>query len=382
MEEYKMADFTELAERFGTPLYVYDEKIVRNQIEKAKSVVEGLDYEIVFAEKANANPALLRIMAEEGIGADVVSPGEYHAAKLAGMKTILWNGNGKTLADRDLFLKEGLDYVCVDSFEELEMWEGVEITKLLRVNPNVDAKTHRHISTGMKKHKFGVPIDEIDRVAGKIQGLHVHIGSQITEIDPFVQAYTKVVELANSHGFKILDIGGGWGIGYTGKELDSVELRKAIFPVLEKFNGKIILELGRYLIGPAGYLVLRVVSVKDSGDKVFVVADSGMNALIRPALYDAQHGVKIMKGTGRVGPVDVVGPLCETGDILAVGRELEIPEKGSCIAIENAGAYGYSMANNYNGMPRPAEVLVDGDAVRLIRKRETVEDIYRGIVLD
>lgn len=376
-----MIDFTALAKKFGTPLYVYDAAVMRNQVAKAKSVVDGLDYEIVFAEKANSNPALLKIMAEMGIGADVVSPGEYHGAKLAGMKTILWNGNGKTKADRDFFLEEGIDYVCVDSFEELEMWEGIQITKILRVNPNVDAKTHRHISTGMKKHKFGVPIDEIHKVADKIDGLHVHIGSQITQVKPFVEAYTKVVDLSNKYGFKTLDIGGGWGIGYTGEELNSIELREAIYPVLEKFNGKIILELGRYLIGPAGYLVLEVVSVKDSGDKVFVVANSGMNALIRPALYDAHHGVIVMDGTGEVRHADVVGPLCETGDILATGRELEIPVKGSFIAMENAGAYGYSMSNNYNGMPRPAEILVDSENVKLIRSRETVEDLFKGTII-
>jgi diaminopimelate decarboxylase len=373
-----MIDFQKLANEFGTPLYVYDAQKIRKRIAKAKKVFEGLDAEIVFALKANNNPSLLKIMAEEEIGADVVSRGELLASKMAGMKRILWNGNGKTHEDIVHFTNQGLDIVCVDSLQELPLWDGIDVIKLLRVNPDVDAKTHPHISTGLRAHKFGVPIEKIEAVADRIDGLHLHIGSQITDVEPFLDAYSKALECAKKFGFKYIDLGGGWGIDYEGEELDIEKLQKGIGNLFSDFEGKLIAELGRYIIGPAGYLVTTVVSVKPS-EKIFVVTDAGMNALIRPVLYDAHHRIQVLSGTGKSVTADVVGPLCESGDILARSRKIELPIPGTAIVFENAGAYGFSMANNYNGMPLPAEVLVDGDSVKLIRRRQSIEELFTNV---
>jgi diaminopimelate decarboxylase len=373
-----MIDFQKLANEFGTPLYVYDAQKIRKRIAKAKKVFEGLDAEIVFALKANNNPSLFKIIAAEELGADVVSRGELLASKMAGMKRILWNGNGKTHEDIVHFTNQGLDIVCVDSLQELPLWDGIDVIKLLRVNPDVDAKTHPHISTGLRAHKFGVPIEKIEAVADRIDGLHLHIGSQITDVEPFLDAYSKALECAKKFGFKYIDLGGGWGIDYEGEELDIEKLQKGIGNLFSDFEGKLIAELGRYIIGPAGYLVTTVVSVKPS-DKIFVVTDAGMNALIRPVLYDAHHRIQVLSGTGKSVTADVVGPLCESGDILARSRKIELPIPGTAIVFENAGAYGFSMANNYNGMPLPAEVLVDGDSVKLIRRRQSIEELFTNV---
>ncbi|MDD4826425.1 MAG: diaminopimelate decarboxylase [Mesotoga sp.] len=373
-----MIDFQKLANEFGTPLYVYDAQKIRKRIAKAKKVFEGLDAEIVFALKANNNPSLLKIMAEQEIGADVVSRGELLASKMAGMKRILWNGNGKTHEDIVHFTNQGLDIVCVDSLQELPLWDGVDVKKLLRVNPDVDARTHPHISTGLRAHKFGVPIEKVEGVADRIDGLHLHIGSQITDVEPFLDAYSKALECAKEFGFKYIDLGGGWGIDYEGEELDIEKLQKGIAKLFSDFEGKLISELGRYIIGPAGYLVTTVVSVKPS-EKIFVVTDAGMNALIRPVLYDAHHRIHVLSGTSKSVTADVVGPLCESGDILARSRKIEVPIPGTAIVFENAGAYGFSMANNYNGMPLPAEVLVDGDSEKLIRRRQSIEELFTNV---
>ncbi|HQN61557.1 diaminopimelate decarboxylase [Mesotoga prima] len=373
-----MIDFQKLANEFGTPLYVYDSEKIRKRIKKAKTVFEGLDAEIVFALKANNNPALLKIMAEEEIGADVVSRGELLASKMAGMKRILWNGNGKTDEDITHFVNQGLNIVCIDSLQELPLWDGVNVIKLLRVNPDVDARTHPHISTGLRAHKFGVPIEKVSEVADRIDGIHLHIGSQITDVEPFFDAYSKALDCAKQYGFKYIDLGGGWGIDYEGRELDIESLQKGISEIFAGFDGKLIAELGRFIIGPAGYLVTKVVSVKPS-EKIFIVTDAGMNALIRPVLYDAHHRIQVLASTKKTVTADVVGPLCESGDILARGRKLEVPIPGTAIVLENAGAYGFSMANNYNGMPFPAEVLVDGEEVKLIRRRQSIEELFTNV---
>ncbi|WP_334103190.1 diaminopimelate decarboxylase [Mesotoga prima] len=373
-----MIDFQKLANEFGTPLYVYDSEKIRKRIKKAKTVFEGLDAEIVFALKANNNPALLKIMAEEEIGADVVSRGELLASKMAGMNRILWNGNGKTHEDIRHFVNQGLNIVCIDSLQELPLWDGVNVIKLLRVNPDVDARTHPHISTGLRAHKFGVPIEKVSEVADRIDGIHLHIGSQITDVEPFFDAYSKALDCAKQYGFKYIDLGGGWGIDYEGRELDIESLQKGISEIFAGFDGKLIAELGRFIIGPAGYLVTKVVSVKPS-EKIFIVTDAGMNALIRPVLYDAHHRIQVLASTKKTVTADVVGPLCESGDILARGRKLEVPIPGTAIVLENAGAYGFSMANNYNGMPFPAEVLVDGEEVKLIRRRQSIEELFTNV---
>jgi len=387
-------DFDLLAREFGTPLYVYDAEAIRRACRTVKEVFIGFDVLPTFAVKANNNPVLLSIMKDEGFGADVVTFGELKAAQLAGIqsKNVVWNGNGKTDAEIDHFTNAGVGFVNVDSLEELDVWLRIREQNipqlLLRVNPNVDAKTHPKISTGLKLHKFGVPLEQVESLPQDtlqaLRGFHVHIGSQILDPSVFTEALMPVDELCNTYGMEFLNIGGGWGISYKPQEkpFDLERYRRSVLPILRRFRGKLILELGRYIIGPAGVLLLRVTYVKNTPHKTFVVVDGGMNVLMRPALYDAYHEVRVLKSTGKWARVDVVGPLCESGDVIAVDREMAIPEPGSLIVVENVGAYGYSMANNYNSTIKPAEVLIENGRARLIRKRESGDDLFKHVVMN
>ncbi|MBF0500603.1 MAG: diaminopimelate decarboxylase [Candidatus Riflebacteria bacterium] len=373
-----MIDFANLASEFGTPLYVYDATEVRRRIHLARAVFEGLDAHIFFAVKANTNPALLSLIKMEGVGADVVGPGELEAAVRAQIRDLLLNGNGKTPAIAGAFVDAGGSYVSMDTPDELSLWHDFPVKRLLRVNPNIVAGGHKHIATGGNVHKFGVAPERIPEAIGYLDGLHVHIGSQILDPEPFREAYTAGVNLAQSYKLKLLDIGGGWGIryGHDERDLDLDEFReRVVLPVLRPFDGTLLVELGRWIIASAGSLLLQVISVKKSG-KTFVVVDAGMNALIRPALYDAWHDVEPIRPRGPRCLCDVVGPVCETGDVLAHDRELALPDPGDILRIANTGAYGFSMASNYNGTMRPAEVLVDGANTTLIRRRETLDDFF------
>lgn len=373
-----------IAKVYGTPVYVYFEKEIKNRIDNVLGVFEGINVFPTFAVKANNNPHLLKVIYNKGFGMDVITPGELYAAKLAGAspEKLVWNGNGKTETDIKKFIGS-VKYVNVDSFEEMEIWKKKEanVELFIRVNPNIDARTHPHISTGLKKHKFGIPLDKLDEFLKKfpdnrIKGLHVHIGSQITTVAPFVEAFEKVSEVSKKYGFEKINIGGGWGINYDGKELDLLEYRKKVVPLLKNFK-EVICEIGRYIIGPSGILLLKVLNLKKTDDKYFVVVDGGMNTLIRPALYGAHHGIKILEPTALSGKIDIVGPLCESGDKLAWDIEIELPEVGSLLYVENAGAYGFSMSNNYNSTLRPAEVLVkENGEIVLIRRRETLNDLF------
>ena len=382
-----MEIFEKIAEKFGTPTYVYFADTIREKARKVLEVFENLEVLPTFAVKANGNPVLLRILRDAGYGMDVVTPGELIASELAGvsMDKIVWNGNGKTEEEMKFFLLKGVKMVNVDSFEEMELWRKMKTHDLdffIRVNPDVDPKTHPHISTGLKKHKFGIPLNSLEDFLKKfpdmnVVGLHVHIGSQITDVSPFVEALSKVVEASDKYGFKSINIGGGWGINYEGKELNLEEFKEKVIPLLK--GKKVIFEIGRYIIGPAGVLLLRVVRVK-KGNKNFIVTDGGMNTLIRPSLYSAYHNIKILGRNEDVKKFDVVGPLCESGDILGIDRYLPEPKEGDLLIVENAGAYGFSMSNNYNSTLKPAEVLVDGDRVYLIRKREGLDDLFRNVI--
>ncbi|WP_275060690.1 diaminopimelate decarboxylase [Fervidobacterium islandicum] len=389
------ADLVEqLASMYGSPLYVYSEKIIRQRARIVKKTFEGINLFPTFACKANNNPNLIRILKDEGFGTDVVTLGEYHASKMAGIldEMIVWNGNGKCI--NEMSVLSNVRYVNVDSIEELERWKKIstrtgQIPELfLRINPDVDPKTHPHISTGLKKNKFGIPIDMVDTALQKarnsnlkIVGFHVHIGSQITDFEPFAEAISQVVELSKRYDFGKINIGGGWGINYKDKELDLSQYQRTVVPLLRDFE-EVVVEIGRYIVGPAGVLILKVEYVKRTHEKVFIVVDGGMNVLVRPAMYGAFHGIQVLNPEKEDKiEVDVVGPLCESGDILAKHLMLEIPKEGSYILIENAGAYGFSMASNYNSTLRPAEVLITEDGEpRLIRKRETFEDLFRTIV--
>lgn len=379
-----------VAEEFGTPVYVYFEDVIRERARRVRETFEGLNLFPTFAVKANNNPNLIKILKEEGFGVDVVTKGELLASKIAGVppKNVVWNGNGKSREDMDFFLQEGVKIVNVDSFEEMEIWKekGIGVEFFVRVNPEVDAKTHPHISTGLKRHKFGIPVEDVDRFLAEyrdlnIRGFHVHIGSQITQTSPFLQAYESVVRLSERYGFDEVNIGGGWGVNYKGEELDLEEYGKKVTSLLSGFK-RIIVEIGRFIVAPAGFLVLRVLYVKRRREKNFVVVDGGMNVLIRPALYSAYHRIFVLGKRGTDMVADVVGPLCESGDVLALERELPSVEPGDLLVVENAGAYGYAMASNYNSSPRPPEVLVTTNGeTKLIRRRESEMDLFKDVIV-
>ncbi len=380
-----------IVKAYGTPVYVYSHEEILKRINTVKDVFGSINLFPTFACKANNNPRIIEIFKKHGFGVDIVSLGEYKACKLAGVddKNIVWNGNGKSRKEIEILSKK-VGYVNIDSEEEYEIWSEVVSNAefFLRTNPDVDVKTHPHISTGLKKSKFGIQIDEIDKILSQkklnISGFHVHIGSQITDVEPFEEAISKVVDLSKKYGFSKVNIGGGWGIKYKDKELDISEYKQRIVPYLKNFD-KVIIELGRYLIAPAGLLVLKVEYVKKTRDKTFVVLDGGMNVLTRPAMYNAYHEINVLDPeSSEKNTVDVVGPLCESGDIIAYERNLEIPKVGSYIIVRDVGAYGYSMSNNYNSMPRPAEVIVyeeNGNFnFKLIRRREEIEEMFKTIV--
>ncbi|HQG02011.1 MAG TPA: diaminopimelate decarboxylase [Fervidobacterium sp.] len=379
----------EIAQTYGTPVYVYFADEINERIEKVKSIFEGINILPTFACKANNNPHIVEHFSRNGFGTDIVSIGEYYVSKRAGVddQKIVWNGNGKSRHEIEV-LSNCVGYVNIDSVEEYERWKEYETdaTFFLRVNPDVDPMTHHHISTGLKKNKFGIPVEEIDKILNdkngpKISGFHVHIGSQIVDVEPFDEALSSVANLSRRYGFSKINIGGGWGIKYEDKELNLEEYKRKIIPHLEGFE-LILFELGRYLIAPAGLLVATVQYVKRTSHKTFVVVDAGMNTLIRPAMYDAYHNMIVLTPTEGIAKADVVGPLCESGDLLARDREIQIPKVGSHVVFENVGAYGYSMSSNYNSYPRPAEVLVseNGSKITLIRRRETIDDLFRTIV--
>lgn len=379
-----------VAESYGTPLYVYVEDIIESQVRKVFDVFEGVNLVPTFACKANNNPVLISKLYSLGFGADVVTVGEYHAAKLGGVQRelIVWNGNGKSKADI-AFLADKVGYVNVDSLEELRRWDEVDTgaSLFLRINPDVDPRTHPHISTGLKLTKFGIHLEFLEKAFNmtrkKFDGFHVHIGSQITSIEPFESAVRVLVELSEKYGLRCVNIGGGWGIDYAGEELDVKAFKRTVVPLLGRFD-KVLIELGRFIIGPAGFLVLKVEYVKKTPYKTFIVTDGGMNVLIRPSMYGAYHRVHVLTGSGEVSDVDIVGPLCETGDVLATSRNLEIPLEGTYLVVENTGAYGFSMASNYNSTLLPAEVLINlkTGTHRLIRRRQTYEQLFENVVLD
>ncbi|OOC43647.1 diaminopimelate decarboxylase [Thermosipho sp. 1074] len=378
-----------LIEKYGTPLYIYYEEVIENRIKKVKEVFKNVNFFPTFAVKANNNPNLLKIIHKNGFGMDILGEGELYACKLAGIPgdKIVWNGNGKTTKQKEKMKEYGVKYVNIDSVEEFEnLWKNDdEFTLFLRVNPDIDAKTHPYISTGLKNHKFGVSFDLAEKIlkTGKIQGLHIHIGSQITTIEPFKEAIEKTLELAQKYNINKINIGGGWGIKYKKEEneLNLEKYKKEIIPILTNFE-MVINEIGRFIIAPAGILAIKVILVKETENKNFVVTESGMNHLIRPALYNAYHEIEVLNNQEDNITADVVGPLCESGDFLAKNRKIKKPNPGDILIVKNVGAYGYSMANNYNGTTRPVEILIKKDGKDLIiRKGEEISDLYKNVII-
>ncbi len=391
---------SEIAAAAGTPTYVYSHAAIEKAYRELDEAFAGLDHLVCYAVKANGNLAVLRSLASLGAGADIVSGGELYRAMRAGFdpKKVVFAGVGKTEPELMAGLGERILLFNVESASELEHLEriaarfGKKARVSLRVNPDVDAGTHDHITTGRERDKFGIPVDEALTLAERageyrcvdIIGVHQHIGSQITKLQPFTESVEKsagLVEELKTRGFdiKYFNIGGGLGIRYKDEETPTPkELVDAVRPTLEATGTKILCEMGRFISGAAGVLLTRVVYRKKSGEKSFIVADAGMNDLLRPSLYDAHHEVLPANGNGSVARADLVGPVCESGDYLARDRELPDAQEGDLLAVMGAGAYGFSMASNYNSRPRPAEVMVSGDRWAVVREREAHADLIKG----
>ncbi len=401
----------QLAETYGTPLYVYSQSAIVGGLKALQEAFAELKPLVCYSVKANSNLSILRVMAGQGSGFDVVSGGELLRVQRAGGdpgKTV-FAGVGKTDEEIAAGLKAGVLMFNVESEAELEAIDRVSrsVGKVapiaLRVNPDVDPKTHRYISTGKKESKFGMDIDRSLKLGELIRGnpsvsmigVHMHIGSQITSVDPYAGAAGKAVDLigqfrAMGHPIDWFNMGGGFGINYRGDEAKAVaEFAKVVVPQIKTTGCRLAMEPGRVIAGNAGILVGRVLYTKQSGEKRFLIQDAAMNDLIRPALYESFHRiwpVKVPPGLpappddfeaaiAGTEPWDVVGPVCESGDFLAKDRALPRLDRGDLIAVFSAGAYGMVMASNYNTRPRAAEILVDGATARLARRRETYDDL-------
>jgi diaminopimelate decarboxylase len=391
-----------LARRFGTPLYVYSADQIVERLSLFQHALSGREHLVCYAVKANSALAILKLLADRGAGFDIVSGGELErvlAAAPEAVGRVVFSGAGKTAAEIDLGVNAGILQFNVESEAELEMLakRAAKLKKkarfALRVNPDVFAETHPYISTGLREHKFGIDIRQALRIyksaAGhrwlEAHGVSLHIGSQIRSADPFGAAMERVAKLAGQLrregiALKSIDAGGGLGIDYHGGVFDAAakvgEYAAAIERALGGFKGQLLLEPGRFIVAQAGALVARVLQVKRNGKKTFVITDAAMNDLIRPALYQAYHEiVPVRRGAGRPRIVDVVGPVCETGDFFARDRKLASVEPGALVALLDAGAYGMAQSSNYNTRLRPAEVLVEGAKARLIRRRETMADL-------
>ena len=394
----------EISESVGSPTYVYSHAALERAYHELDEAFSGLDHMVCYAVKANGNLSVLRALASMGAGADIVSGGELYRAMKAGFdpKKVVFAGVGKTEGEILAALGERILLFNVESASELAKLEeiagrfGKKARVSLRINPDVEAGTHAHISTGHAESKFGIPIDEALVLAEKIErggsveliGIHQHIGSQITRIAPHAEAIEKsagLIEELKRRGFGIefFNIGGGLGIRYSDEDVPTPkEYIDAIRPTLAATGTKILCEMGRYVAGNAGVLLTRVVYRKKSGAKSFIVADAGMNDLLRPSLYDAHHEVRTVKENGSASlKADLVGPVCESGDYLARDRELPDAAEGDLLALMGAGAYGFSMSSNYNSRPRAAEVMVRGDRWAVIREREQVADLIKGEVV-
>jgi diaminopimelate decarboxylase len=400
-------DTVDLAEKYGTPLYVTDERRLRANFRGYKDAFETRDTDLFYAVKANGNLAILRILAREGAGADVFSAGELHLTKLAGIppEKILFNGNSKSVEDLRVAVESGVT-VSVDSRDELKALSAVatavgkESEVAIRVNPDVSPATHPKIATGLRESKFGIPFYEVSSACEEakklsgiaLTGLHCHIGSQILDVSVFREAAEKMMNLVevlhkNGTTLNFVDLGGGLGIGYRqGERAPTPEdLAEAIVPVIEKkrqgsgIQLKLILEPGRSIVGETTILLSRVNAVKRAY-RTFVAIDAGFNLLIRPVMYDAYHDVVVANKVNKQASelYTVVGPVCESGDIVAKDRMLPEVERCDLVAIRDAGAYGFSMSSQYNGRPRCAEVLVCDGKVDLTRSRESVEDLIRN----
>jgi diaminopimelate decarboxylase len=390
----------EIAARFGTPCYVYSRAVLTDNLRQFNAALQGREHLICYAVKANSNLAILNILSRLGAGFDTVSGGELQRVLAAGgdPRKVVFSGVGKTVAEMRMALDADILCFNVESASELERLNEVAASTgkvaaiSLRVNPDVDAKTHPYISTGLKQNKFGVAYSDAIALYRKarglsnlrITGMDCHIGSQLTETGPFIDAAKRILELVDalsSEGIHLehLDLGGGLGIRYNDETPPAIgDYVAALLAVLSGRDEKLILEPGRVLVGNAGVLLTRVEYIKHGETKNFAIVDAAMNDLMRPVLYDAYHGIlPIIREKHAGQSYDVVGPICETGDFIGHSRDLAIAPQ-SLLAVLSAGAYGMSMSSNYNTRPRAAEVVVDGDVAYLVRERETLSQLYAG----
>ena len=410
-------DLTRIAKEFGTPTYIYSAETIVNHYTRLDAALAPLDHLICYAVKANSNRAILNLLVQARAGFDIVSGGELFRVLAAGgdPARCTFAGVGKSGGEIEYALERGVYSFNIESEAELELIQRIARAKkvrapiALRVNPDVDPRTHQYISTGSQENKFGIALDRVSAVYEcasrmsniEIVGVQMHIGSQITDAKPFASAIEKLAplvrDLKSRHAIKFLSIGGGMGIIYRralesgsgkwwqehGGEPSAFSVRNyadAVVPPLRELDIPILVEPGRFLIGNAGVLLTRVRYIKQTGNKKFAIVDAGMNDLIRPALYQSYHQivpVKQMKSE-RKRKIDIVGPVCESGDFLALDREMPELHEGDLLAVMSAGAYGFVMASNYNSRPLPVEALVRGDKFALIRKRQTWEDLVCG----
>jgi diaminopimelate decarboxylase len=397
VEQVPLAD---IAAQFGTPCYVYSRAALMDSLRQFTDALQGREHLICYAVKANSNLAILNLFARLGAGFDIVSGGELQRVLAAGgeARKVVFSGVGKTVAEMRMALDADILCFNVESGAELERLNEVAASRgkiaaiSLRVNPDVDAKTHPYISTGLKQNKFGVAYDEAIALYRKarslanlrITGMDCHIGSQLTETSPFIAAAEKILALVDTlaeEGIRLehLDLGGGLGIRYHDETPPAIaDYVAVLLAALSGRNEKLLLEPGRVLVGNAGVLLTRVEYLKHGEEKNFAIVDAAMNDLMRPALYDAYHEIlPVRREAHRVQSYEVVGPICETGDFIGHARDLAIAPQ-SMLAVLSAGAYGMSMSSNYNTRPRAAEVVVDGNVVNLVRERETIFQLYAG----
>ena len=413
-------DLNELATAYGTPLYVYSQNTIKDNFNRLSSALSDLDHHIAFAVKSNSNLSVLQLLKTIGADFDIVSGGELFRVLKAGgtADQCTFAGVGKTREEIEYSLEQGIYSFNVESEAELRFINEIAKERdaiapvAVRVNPNVDAKTHKYISTGKSENKFGIDFEFIEDLYSKassefknikLRGLQMHIGSQLTQVKPFLEAVEKVsplvTNLKNTYGIEFFSIGGGIGIVYEealasgkkewwdekdpdNKPLTVEEYAEKLVPILSPLKIKILLEPGRFMVGNAGALITKVLYKKIGTAKNFAIVDAGMGDLIRPALYQGHHEiVPLNNESEQTQVVDIVGPICESGDFFAQNRELPLLQEGDHIALLSAGAYGFVMASNYNSRAFPAEVMVSGSTHKVVRKRQNYEDLIMGETL-
>ena len=413
-------DLNELATAYGTPLYVYSQNTIKDNFNRLSSALSDLDHHIAFAVKSNSNLSVLKLLKNFGADFDIVSGGELFRVLKAGgtADQCTFAGVGKTREEIEYSLEQGIYSFNVESEAELRFINEIAKERdtiapvAVRVNPNVDAKTHKYISTGKSENKFGIDFEFIEDLYSKassefknikLRGLQMHIGSQLTQVKPFLEAVEKVsplvTNLKNTYGIEFFSIGGGIGIVYEealasgkkewwdekdpdNKPLTVEEYAEKLVPILSPLKIKILLEPGRFMVGNAGALITKVLYKKIGTAKNFAIVDAGMGDLIRPALYQGHHEiVPLNNESEQTQVVDIVGPICESGDFFAQNRELPLLQEGDHIALLSAGAYGFVMASNYNSRAFPAEVMVSGSTHQVVRKRQNYEDLIMGETL-